>query len=155
MYLQNLLTTFHIKHHQSAAISMSQFRPSCRCDDRRYPPMVSGSAETPCTGPPKSSPLSPCIPSGCVWQWSPRQGVRAIQVYFRVKFSPGRFAISRRIVPRTIHSPRRNPAARVGIPELSSEARERFVDRRVFDGIFGNSIWMPARRRHRFHRVPR
>lgn len=64
-------------------------------------------------------------------------------VYFRVKFSPGRFAISRRIVPRTIHSPRRNPDARRNSRCYRPPA-PRFVDRHVFAGIFGNSIWMPA-----------
>lgn len=43
---------------------------------------------------------------------SGRPGRSSDSVYFRVKFSPGCFAISRCIVPRTIHSQRRNTGAR-------------------------------------------
>jgi len=70
---------------------------------------------------------------------SGRPGRSSGSVYFRVKFSPGCFAISRRIVPRTIHSPRWNTEARRN-PGAIVYSRARFVDRRVFVGIFENSI---------------
>lgn len=72
-----------------------------------------------------------------------RPGRSSDSVYFRVKFSPGRFAISRRIVRHGQYNYGDGISTRVGIPELSFV--RGLSDRRVFTGIFGNSIWMPAR----------
>lgn len=56
-----------------------------------------------------------------------RPGRSSDSVYFRVKFSPGRFAISRRIVRRGQYNHGDGIPTRVGIPELSSVRAARLV----------------------------
>lgn len=68
---------------------------------------------------------------------SGRQGSLSDSVYFRVKFSPDRFAISRRIVPWTIHSLRGRPC-RNSLNDHPRNARSTssVSGRRVFDPLW-------------------
>lgn len=67
-----------------------------------------------------------------------RLGRSSDSVYFRVKFSPGRFAISRRIVQRGQYNHGDGIPTRVGIPELSS-VRARLVGPTCFRRNFRKS----------------